>query len=144
MDTYRIYGLYDPRTLDTRYVGHTTQDVALRAWQHFNAPASNGLAEWMRELREFDQRPMGFEIDEVVGAEADALRVELHWIITYFANGAPLLNRELGRTEDGKWLSIDNPRRGNPLRVRNSGVTSLRTKSPAARLRWLCLPPSRR
>lgn len=80
-----IYGLYDPRTLELKYIGQTHQNLLARLYGH-TAPSQQGhitqeKREWLAELRNAGIRPIIAPIEYVTMEMANDR--ERYWIEKY-------------------------------------------------------------
>lgn len=96
--TAYIYGLYDPRTEELRYIGKTN-DPRERMWNHCN-PKQAGRTHrdfWIKLLRSLNLEPV-MRILEVIenSNDHDWQDRERFWISHYRATGARLTNHDSG------------------------------------------------
>lgn len=94
MDTASIYKLVDPRDLQPRYVGRTTQALEKRLGDHLALPTNPLAEQWFSELRAAGLRPIIELIELVDWSQADAR--EEFWIVE-LAKSFDLLNRRIPR-----------------------------------------------
>jgi hypothetical protein len=90
--TYRIYGLVDPRTGETRYVGQTADLLGRRLQDHIRKPGATKKGDWVREVLAADLDPTIYLIEELVGYRPDAYKRESYWINRLRDEGQPLTN----------------------------------------------------
>jgi len=56
-----VYGLYDPRTMELRYVGQTTSSLVVRVRGHMcgaNLRANRHASHWLSQLKDNGLRPL--------------------------------------------------------------------------------------
>jgi hypothetical protein len=91
-----IYGLYDPRTDELRYVGSTTHTLAERRAGHmsdvYGSNPDRRKAFWLRELVDLGLKPV-IKAIESVPQDRREIR-ELFWIRHFKAKGCELTNRK--------------------------------------------------
>jgi len=98
-----IYGLFDPRNGELRYVGRSTMGLSRRVSCHLT-PASlrqrEHRAHWLRSLVEKGLRPEAIVLEEVDSTEALS-EAEVHWIASMRAIGCRLTNVKPGGSAEG-------------------------------------------
>jgi hypothetical protein len=94
-----IYGLFDPRTREIRYVGQTAKGIA-RAWQHCGIHAlkidkNNHKRGWIQQLQAVGLK---YEVDVLERCSSyEALdEAEVFWIKHLLDIGVKLTNKSLG------------------------------------------------
>jgi predicted GIY-YIG superfamily endonuclease len=88
---YIVYGLEDPRTKQTRYVG-ITDNVFARFTQHIQCLGGNQAKNaWMQELRKENIMPLMIEFERT-DDRSHALKRETYWIRHFYSLNYPLLN----------------------------------------------------
>jgi len=98
---WTVYGMYDPRTCEVRYVGTTSRSLGSRLSEHMcRAKAANspqpGVSEWIRDLRDHGLRPeMRVLLNDL--DEGTARIEETKAIYAMVQAGARLLNQHLVR-----------------------------------------------
>lgn len=96
-----VYGLYDPRNGELRYVGQTTRDCKERFLQHVSpyslARLSRHSVKWIASLKRLGLVPR-MERLAVAASKEELDALEVHWIATSRAGGARLTNH----TDGGK------------------------------------------
>lgn len=96
-----VYGLADPRTMQTRYVGESSHDSPFpRLGGHIGGCGEQSpLAEWIRELLASGTAPISYTIEAVPDSDnprrdkTRRLRAEDFWISWHRAMGSDLLNK---------------------------------------------------
>lgn len=89
-----VYGLYDPRTRELRYVGKTEKTLKQRLRGHFKkarAGSERHCSCWVRGLLAQDLQPFIKVIEADVPVDRLNAREE-HWIAYFRAHGARLTN----------------------------------------------------
>jgi Helix-turn-helix domain/NUMOD3 motif len=97
--TCTIYGLYDPRTDELRYVGKTMQAIEVRLRAHLKPStvlAKTHLYNWIRSLLNQGLRPLIKPIEVVPCERQD--EAECWWIAYHREQGADLVNYTEGGT----------------------------------------------
>lgn len=96
-----IYGLYDPRNGELRYVGQTTRNVKDRFYQHISpyqlTRLSRHSVKWIASLRRLGMVPRVEQL-AVAYSVAELNALEIQWIASSRAQGARLTNH----TDGGK------------------------------------------
>ena len=89
-----IYGLFDPRSNQLRYVGFTSNPLRRRLGEHLRDPSNTHKGKWIRSLLKDGYKP---EID-VLQTTTDQERVfDEQWSIAYYRSiGCNLTNGTLG------------------------------------------------
>jgi hypothetical protein len=91
----RIYGLYDPISLELRYIGQTKRTLNQRLAAHLrqsNLQRGHRCANWIRSLGQSPEiRELGF-----ASTKAELDRIEMQLISEAWANGAHLTNHTEG------------------------------------------------
>lgn len=110
MGVVYIYGLYDPRTGELRYVGKTHQTLQMRLKRHMDdarrpAKASRHVYRWIGMLQRYNAMPV-IRVIEVTDQEHWEER-ERYWIKHYRESGARLCNHADGGA--GKPTKQKNP-----------------------------------
>lgn len=57
---YTVYKMLDPRTMQVRYIGMTSQPIMARLWDHCTVPQrghSDAMDVWLLELKAIPMRP---------------------------------------------------------------------------------------
>jgi hypothetical protein len=98
-----VYGLYDPRTGELRYIGQTTGKLDVRVRGHMrevNLRARRHASHWLRQLKDLGLRPTIKPLHEASSATAlDELEVEI--IRAARESGVSLTNTSMGGTGAG-------------------------------------------
>jgi hypothetical protein len=96
---FSIYGLFDPRTMQLRYVGVTSRPVFFRAKDHemhaLTGQTSCSSLEWISELLSLNLRPL-FLVQESFTTREEGFAAEIAAIAYYRSIGCPLLNKSSG------------------------------------------------
>lgn len=104
-----IYGLGDPRTNQTRYVG-VTSNLYQRYARHILRCHNTGTLEWINELRVLDILPTLTVIESDVD-EAIVFDREKYWIERYTQEGSELTNslvpRSVRKKRNEQYYMID-------------------------------------
>jgi hypothetical protein len=119
----KVYGLFDPRTGELRYVGKTAYALSFRLSQHLsNARRKVGdywSTRWLRQLLAAGKQPVVHLLD-LCATDAELNEAEV-WFIAYFKKlGARLTNAraggEGGRLSEASREKISASLRGKPGR----------------------------
>lgn len=89
-----VYCLKDPRTMQIRYVGITSESLDRRLTNHCSAAKRNPtrpVCAWINHLAADQMVPLIEALEEVSSGE-EAYAREVHWISTLRAEGKPILN----------------------------------------------------
>ncbi len=85
-----IYGLFDPRNQELRYVGHTIQNLAARLKGHINDKENNYKISWIKSLKKLGLKP---EISILEFTNEQNWKEDEQWHIQYWRFlGARLTN----------------------------------------------------
>lgn len=91
-DHYFVYALLDPRDLQVRYIG-STSDPKQRLESHLSQPLNDEMRAWFDELRSIGLLPRLMTLADAYGPQP-ALKLENIYIFEYAANGAQLFNKQ--------------------------------------------------
>jgi hypothetical protein len=126
-ETVYIYGLYDPRGGELRYVGKTI-NLQARLWDHVTRAKSgegNGKSEWISELLSLNLQPEVKILEET--DEAGWEEAEKRWIADSLDEGLDLLNVSEGGGSPPDWAgrkqSKEHIRKRVEARRRNNTYT---------------------
>ncbi len=89
-----IYGLFDPRDGELRYIGKTEKALGVRLSGHLcaaNQGKNTHLFNWIRLLRTMGEKPYISQI-QVLNEVEDLNRAEVYWIAFFRAQGCRLTN----------------------------------------------------
>lgn len=100
-----VYGLFDPKTGQLRYVGHT-RHLQRRLYQHSTKP-HDAIADWVKSLRRRNLKP---EIRVLEECEGDGVEREQYWIRKSLAEGHPILNERIMNETLTSSLAVKLPR----------------------------------
>lgn len=86
-----IYGIYDPRSSELRYVGKTINPLAARLSTHLRSTEKNYRAQWLRSMVAKGITPVILEIARLPH-DGDWQAAERYWIAHFRSLGARLIN----------------------------------------------------
>lgn len=101
METYLVYSLVNPETLEPRYIGHTRRSLKQRLYEHLNYQQNDLLKEWIDDLSDKGLKPKIMQLDKIIlNTTLDESRNrklverrESDWMRYFFRKRADLLNR---------------------------------------------------
>lgn len=95
---YSIYGLFDPRTGELRYVGKTVSSLKKRLREHLSYQKTKGHTHrenWIKSLLSLNLRP-DIQLIQAFNTEADMDAAEVYWIKFFRDEGCDLVNKTDG------------------------------------------------
>lgn len=93
IENYYVYGLFDPRNNELRYVG-MTEDINRRLNEHikpYNLKNNTYKQNWIKSLLKYNLKPI-IDILEIYKTELEALQAEIELIAYFKAIGCRLTN----------------------------------------------------
>ncbi len=120
MSTVFIYGLFDPRNLELRYIGRTKHPASIRVSQHIHDAKKNNITHkdrWVNQLISEGLRPATEILEECT--EDNWSEIEQAWIAECKKFGLNLVNG----TNGGDGLRVDSltPEHREKIRIANTG-----------------------
>lgn len=108
-ETGSIYALVDPRDDVVRYVGQTIGALEKRLIEHYTAPRTAPMRDWVQELRGVGLKPVIRLLEDV---PRECLNVyEEYWIAEMAYRGFYLLNSRLGPAAVAAYIAGRKPER---------------------------------
>ncbi len=92
--TFKIYGLIDPRSHELYYIGQTRRALHDRMDEHFFESGETQVSKKNRAIIQSGQLPQIILLERGIESADGAHEAELEWIYKFMRKGAPLKNRE--------------------------------------------------